>query len=1315
MSAPGSAFAKRHVSGMLKHLESEEERAKAQDKAAAYKRMFAGGNWGAVVARIRDVVHEDHLRVKDEQDPASSSAVEEDILATPPAHTISLPSSVGSRPRISTREKWDVTSPGPATPLSPTPVGNAFASGGFWEQLTPKTPAPDTPTTSGAPASVRPPPYSPIVPQDYQGRKAYKRAKDQVDQMALSVCAKRWSVYGAIKDFKDIPISLANIQDCLTGASIALEFNQVSLETTIDPELPKLLKGLADEEDKIMDEYCIRDAADLLDRDTWLQVDAITGEVYTLYDAQRELTRMRCSRTKSKALDISEQAIDQAWTTRIFEDAERMYEGADDDDSSDDTGYAQHTFLGSIKEMADSSSELASVSDYQSPRNLSSWYSSSSLHLSRETTLESQRSSASQVRSPHGHSARSSTSPAKPSFAHQLRTRENSLSHSPSPEKVVQSYTEHVKSMRSRKSSLSQSQASSPETPSFTHLLNSKKSSLLQNRTPNKLQKLPRPARDDSVPNSPSLDRLRKIQSRSQANLTNEPGPEKRSFGQALRQTKSNFSLAASFEKLRKQPNPSQQSGESEDSIPPLPPFPQQLLSKKSSLSHPASSDTLRKFPVPSRESSPFNDPDPEQSSHAQQLRTQASNLSLSVSQTLDEFLATPPENASAPEQPLQGHPLRLQRPQPSTRSSEDKPRKKYTQPREQDASRPRIPENPSHAHQLRAQASNPSPSRSPERLHRLGLQHLQSTLPRASSPIPSPEDSPYAYRRLSPKSDLAYSVKQMNKILSDEFPQTVLTSPSGPVPVGRLIIFADEPAESPQVSPDAPHRPPPPPPQTSTPGASNTAKGPPPSRIITYTDQPVESPKVSPEMRRHRRMAASQTDLSAWAGQLKTMEDKVPTQQVPHRVASRKAVVDHVRSESMEKSASMESIEKFALEALGRSPRPQQEQQAVSDLPLKHRDRLGQDGPESINNSAQPQQQQEVISDLPFRRPDRLRQDGMGRVNNAPPPQQQHPLVSNLRSRRHDRFRAESMETHHDSASSPRQQTTANHPPRHMGRPRFDDLAGISNSPRSQHQLIGNPPPGRSNRPRQDTQDSKYIAYPDARNLGRRRQNAGAGLRMDNMNNAYSPQQQETFGDLPLRGFERNRSNATPLESMNGPGPELPLRSPVHFTPSPREYNYISPPPRQRAPSDLGLRRRNAGRIAPPRHLLNTPTTPSPSSPNNPAPPSSATPNSQPPRPRNFSQSNTPEARPWPTDDSPRYPYPSTPHRRPQASPASGLASPSLPASATLHARIHAKIGEMREGIQRIEERDRRIEGMRLEREENARLWEEDNPDWEE
>jgi hypothetical protein len=48
------------------------------------------------------------------------------------------------------------------------------------------------------------------------------------------------------------------------GASIALKFDQVNLETALDPKLPKLLEGLAQEEKKILGKTSVKDSHALL-------------------------------------------------------------------------------------------------------------------------------------------------------------------------------------------------------------------------------------------------------------------------------------------------------------------------------------------------------------------------------------------------------------------------------------------------------------------------------------------------------------------------------------------------------------------------------------------------------------------------------------------------------------------------------------------------------------------------------------------------------------------------------------------------------------------------------------------------------------------------------------------------------------------------------------------------------------------------------------------------------------------------------------------------------------------------------------------
>jgi hypothetical protein len=191
----------------MKHLDSDDQRAKALEVAASYKQKFASEpQWIAVMAKIHNFAEEDPLRiVSRRQRPTPLKSLRRHTLTNsasappvvsydgqapisqPPPRLSTAPSLLsGGRARAPStpRERWDVLSRGPATPLTPTPTGNAFASGGFWEQLTPKTPVPPprTPVTA-VPRS----PYTPIVPRDLEARAAYDRVKKEVDGMARSV------------------------------------------------------------------------------------------------------------------------------------------------------------------------------------------------------------------------------------------------------------------------------------------------------------------------------------------------------------------------------------------------------------------------------------------------------------------------------------------------------------------------------------------------------------------------------------------------------------------------------------------------------------------------------------------------------------------------------------------------------------------------------------------------------------------------------------------------------------------------------------------------------------------------------------------------------------------------------------------------------------------------------------------------------------------------------------------------------------------------------------------------------------------------
>ncbi|KAH7386703.1 hypothetical protein DE146DRAFT_179357 [Phaeosphaeria sp. MPI-PUGE-AT-0046c] len=408
-------FSKRHVSGMLKFLDNEEKREKALAVAAVYKKRFASKEWAQVMANLRQVANEDQLRVvrrrpaplKRNRPPgletSASAPVKTPDVTTPP---VGLPRynsaqsllSAGRNRAVSTpRERWDIMSRGPSTPLTPTPVGNAFAQGGFWEQLTPKTPAPPTPVTV-IPYS----PISPVVPMDHEAREVYNDVKAQGEAIARSVCATRMSKISKISNSDDIPRSLLTSKDLLKGALIMLEYKQAPLKTIMNPNLPKMLKDLEDDEAKIIEQYSINDTLELLDLDNWLLVDEQARTLTTLLDAQRETLQMHRHRRKSSLLHLPEEAVQQAWATRILEDAQRAVEADGDnvsDDSDPDKGYNYNNFMRSIKHEYSSSSDCGSLAGGPSYTDL--------------TTL------------------RSSTSPKRPYGSLSLRSRNNS----PSPEK----------------------------------------------------------------------------------------------------------------------------------------------------------------------------------------------------------------------------------------------------------------------------------------------------------------------------------------------------------------------------------------------------------------------------------------------------------------------------------------------------------------------------------------------------------------------------------------------------------------------------------------------------------------------------------------------------------------------------------------------------------------------------------------------------------------------------------------------------------------------------------------------------------------
>jgi hypothetical protein len=493
---PAGGYSKRHVSGMLKFMADDEQRTKALDAAEAHRELFAGEEWAPIMAKMQQVFEEDHIKVVSRRRSAPRTPVAKPTLTTsasePPLPLVPIEMPLLGLPRVNSsllplgrdrapsipRVRWDVISRSPATPLTPTPMGNAFAGGGFWEQLTPKTPFPVTPDTATPPS-----PLSPVVPNDAEARAAYDQVKADVDTMARTVCANRMSTLSRFSGNSDhIPQSLVRPRDELKGAIITLQHRQVDLRSAIDPDLPKKLSDLAEEEAKILEQYSITNMFELLDFDLWSQINEQTFEITTILDAQREMMHMHRHRRKSTLIHISDRAVQQAWATRILEDAECMVEAEGDSSSTysdDDKGYDYNNFLRSIRRGITSGSSLTLNTNNGSLEGFPSFGSSStntdSLSLSRQTTLRSPRSSASPTK-PNNLALRSreasfSSSPTRVN-GRVIRSREASLSNSPTKT--------NASAARSRQVSFSNSPGSSRRPSGATNIsLNSKGLSII--------------------------------------------------------------------------------------------------------------------------------------------------------------------------------------------------------------------------------------------------------------------------------------------------------------------------------------------------------------------------------------------------------------------------------------------------------------------------------------------------------------------------------------------------------------------------------------------------------------------------------------------------------------------------------------------------------------------------------------------------------------------------------------------------------------------------------------------------------------------
>ncbi|KAB2100456.1 hypothetical protein AG0111_0g11304 [Alternaria gaisen] len=320
-------------------------------------------------------------------------------------------------PRIETgspttpRPRWDVVSAGPATPLSATagPIKNAFAEGGHWASLTPKMSVNGTPTATTPVAAVPVEIWEPSTPTDPATKAVYEDAKNDVNKMALQLCASRHALRRSFSAENDvIHPSMVRPRDTLLAVQLTLESYQVpsSLAEYIDAVLPSKLEAYADEEAASARQYNITSGEMLEDKDAWLGYDEQTGEFTTILEARRDLLRMNRERRKGRDVAVGEGGVRLAWATKVVCDIEGEMERRRelDAEDSDDEGYDYSNFVRSLsaRDSPDTDDERWSGSTLDLMlTNSSTTYSSS-----RESELDiplAQRSSSSPVKPTYGH------------------------------------------------------------------------------------------------------------------------------------------------------------------------------------------------------------------------------------------------------------------------------------------------------------------------------------------------------------------------------------------------------------------------------------------------------------------------------------------------------------------------------------------------------------------------------------------------------------------------------------------------------------------------------------------------------------------------------------------------------------------------------------------------------------------------------------------------------------------------------------------------------------------------------------------------
>ncbi|KAI1545675.1 hypothetical protein PtrSN002B_007194 [Pyrenophora tritici-repentis] len=265
-------------------------------------------------------------------------------------------------PRIDTgspttpRPRWDVVVPGPVTPLSATagPSRNAFAEGGFWASLTPKTSSVTSESIPVTPITAMPIRRTPSLLVDPESRAAYDSVNQDVTAMAFRLCANRSAIRtsSTIKN-KSVHPSLVKPRDLRLAAETILSTLQYLLPDSSSTPVVEKLHCFAEEQTEILLEHNIGTMEQLRDLDYWMWFEDDIDIVSTILDGQRDALRMNRRRRKEREVALDEQAVRLAWAVKILNDKENLK----DEDSDEDEGYEYGNIMRSLKNETTSAKE----------------------------------------------------------------------------------------------------------------------------------------------------------------------------------------------------------------------------------------------------------------------------------------------------------------------------------------------------------------------------------------------------------------------------------------------------------------------------------------------------------------------------------------------------------------------------------------------------------------------------------------------------------------------------------------------------------------------------------------------------------------------------------------------------------------------------------------------------------------------------------------------------------------------------------------------------------------------------------------------